>query len=247
MPGTVLAAGALRTSPRQRLNQSLASSDLMRAGPGRIGHSSLLACLDCPGASSLRACHPGSPQQRTGGFMTGQRVSPLLLALWGAVAFNAQGQTTPSDAALAHSKVDLIVKSSHHDLSPPLRDIAVIAPSAKRRGRPVREHRIPFDDGPELDADPLLAVASGPNATASVTPLAPHIGLRCRRAGQWLCRPGRHHGGQLRPTRHHRCRGCHAVRAVGKHRICRVQQVHQGSGVWPGRWQDPVGRLWRPL
>ena len=108
--------------------------------------------------------------------MTGQRVSPLLLALLGAAAFNAQSQTTPNDAALAHSKVDLIVKSSHHDVSPPLRDIAVIAPSATRRGRPVREHRIPFDDGPELDTDPLLAAASGPNATASVTPLAPTLG-----------------------------------------------------------------------
>jgi hypothetical protein len=108
--------------------------------------------------------------------MTGQRVSPLLFALLGALASSAQSQTATDDAALAQSKVDLIVKSSHHDVSLPLRDIAAIKPSEARRGRPVREHRIPFDDGPELDADPLLAAAPGRNALLSVVPLAPTLG-----------------------------------------------------------------------
>ena len=105
--------------------------------------------------------------------MTGLRISPWTVAVLAASAMDAQGQ---SATALEHRKVDLIVHSSKHDVSVPLRDIAAIAPPTVRRGRPVREHRIPFDDGPELDSDPLLTAPSKASAPAAVAPAAPTLG-----------------------------------------------------------------------
>ena len=106
--------------------------------------------------------------------MPAQRASQLLLAVLATTAFQAQSQ---SAQGLEHRKVDLIVKSDRNDVSPPLRDIAPIAPSTVRRGRPVREHRIPFDDGPELDADPLLGAAQGrPAAGGGAASAAPTVG-----------------------------------------------------------------------
>lgn len=104
--------------------------------------------------------------------MSATRILSLTLALAAAAALEAQAQ---SAVALEHRKVDLIVPSARNDLSPPLRDMAVIAPATERRGRPVREHRIPFDDGPELDADPLLGRAQG-GAVQAIAPAAPTVG-----------------------------------------------------------------------
>jgi len=101
------------------------------------------------------------------------RAPQLLLALLATTAFQAHGQ---SAQGLEHRKVDLIVKSERNDVSPPLRDIAVIPPSNVRRGRPVREHRIPFDDGPELENDPLLASAQGRPSTGGGGAVAPTLG-----------------------------------------------------------------------
>lgn len=99
--------------------------------------------------------------------------SPLLLALLAGAAFQAHAQST---VALEHRKVDLVVNSHKNDVSPPLRDMTPIPPATKRRGRPVREHKIPFDDGPELDSDPLLERALGTTSVAPAAPLAPTLG-----------------------------------------------------------------------
>ena len=99
--------------------------------------------------------------------------SPLIVALAATAALNAHGQ---SAVALEHRKVDLIVNSSRNDVSPPLRDMAAIPPATERRGRPVREHRIPFDDGPELESDPLLAATAGRPATGAAALAAPTLG-----------------------------------------------------------------------
>ena len=99
--------------------------------------------------------------------------SPLLLAILATAAFQAQAQST---VAMEHRKVDLIVNSHKNDVSPPLRDMEPIPPSTKRRGRPVREHKIPFDDGPELDSDPLLERTLGATSLAPALPLAPTLG-----------------------------------------------------------------------
>ena len=109
--------------------------------------------------------------------MSGHRASPLILAVLATSAFQVHSQ---SAEALEHRRVDLIVQSSRNDESRPLRDIAPIAPSTERRGRPVREHRIPFNDGPELEADPLLATSQGRSsvagAAAAAGPAAPTLG-----------------------------------------------------------------------
>lgn len=99
--------------------------------------------------------------------MSDPRVSPLLLALFAATALDAHAQ---SNVALDKRGVSLIVPSARNDVSPPLRSMAVIAPSTQRRGRPVREHRIPFEDGPLLEADPLLAA---PKAGSGKPPAPP--------------------------------------------------------------------------
>ncbi len=82
----------------------------------------------------------------------------------------------PAALAQEQRKVDFSITSIRHDVSRALRDMPVIAPPSERKGRPVREHRIPFDDGPELDADPLLAKVLGSNAAAEPLPLAPTVG-----------------------------------------------------------------------
>ena len=105
--------------------------------------------------------------------MPGLRLSPLLLALLATSALDAHSQ---SAVALEHRKVDLIVHSSRNDVSPPLRDIEAIAPATVRRGRPVREHRIPFDDGPELDKDPLLSEKAPASLTGAAALAAPTLG-----------------------------------------------------------------------
>lgn len=105
--------------------------------------------------------------------MPGLRLSPLLLAVLATSAPDAHSQ---SAAALEHRKVDLIVHSSRNDVSPPLRDIEAIAPATVRRGRPVREHRIPFDDGPELDSDPLLAEKAPVSSKGTAALAAPTLG-----------------------------------------------------------------------
>ena len=105
--------------------------------------------------------------------MPGLRLSPLLLALLATSALEAHSQ---SAVALEHRKVDLIVHSSRNDVSPPLRDIEAIAPATVRRGRPVREHRIPFDDGPELDKDPLLSEKAPASLTGAAALAAPTLG-----------------------------------------------------------------------
>ena len=97
-------------------------------------------------------------------------VLPLAAAVV-ATAANAQ-----SAQALENRKVDFTVASSRHDVSPPLRDMKLIPPSTVRKGRPVREHRIPFEDGPELDADPLLANTAGNLSPQPALPLAPTVG-----------------------------------------------------------------------
>ena len=105
--------------------------------------------------------------------MPGLRLSSLLLALLATSALDAHSQ---SAVALEHRKVDLIVHSSRNDVSPPLRDIEAIAPATVRRGRPVREHRIPFDDGPELDKDPLLSEKAPASLTGAAALAAPTLG-----------------------------------------------------------------------
>ena len=109
--------------------------------------------------------------------MSGHRASPFILAVLATSALPVHSQ---SAEALEHRRVDLIVQSSRNDESRPLRDIAPIAPSTERRGRPVREHRIPFNDGPELEADPLLATSQGRSsvagAAAAAGPAAPTLG-----------------------------------------------------------------------
>ena len=105
--------------------------------------------------------------------MPGLRLSSLLLALLATSALEAHSQ---SAVALEHRKVDLIVHSSRNDVSPPLRDIEAIAPATVRRGRPVREHRIPFDDGPELDKDPLLSEKAPASLTGAAALAAPTLG-----------------------------------------------------------------------
>ncbi len=103
-----------------------------------------------------------------------QRMPTLAFAL---VAFAVTQAQAQSAQGLEHRKVDLIVKSDRNDVSPPLRDMAVIPPSTVRKGRPVREHRIPFDDGPELEADPLLDRSQGRAVgSGSAAPLAPTLG-----------------------------------------------------------------------
>ena len=118
--------------------------------------------------------------------MPGQRLSPLILALLTSGAFQAHGQ---SATALEHRKVDLIVPSVRHDVSPPLRDMAAIAPATVRRGRPYREHRIPFDDGPELESDPLLGSSQGRQAGTGTALSAPTLGTGVDGAGQGFTGP----------------------------------------------------------
>ena len=100
-------------------------------------------------------------------------VAPLAAA-FAITAVNAQ-----SAQALEQRKVDFTLASSRNDLSPPLRDMKLIPPSTVRKGRPVREHRIPFEDGPELEVDPLLSNAAGSAASGNprqALPLAPTVG-----------------------------------------------------------------------
>lgn len=99
--------------------------------------------------------------------MNGRCRIPLALASLLLPVLSAQAQ---SATALEHRKVDLIVSSHKNDVSLPLRDLKPIEPPTVRRGRPVREHRIPFDDGPELDDDPLLQ-RSAVGATAAAAPV----------------------------------------------------------------------------
>jgi hypothetical protein len=81
--------------------------------------------------------------------------------LLSAIGMHAQGQ---SANAIEHRKVDFIVHSDRNDVSPPLRDMTIIAPSTVRKGRPVREHRIPIEELAELDEDPLIARMTGRGA-----------------------------------------------------------------------------------
>lgn len=104
------------------------------------------------------------------------RPSALALAVLAASVAPAHAQ---SATALEVRKADDVFRSVKNDVSPALRDMTPVAPPTQRRGRPVREHRIPFEDGPELDADPLLAPARAaqPGAgTAANTP-TPSLGI----------------------------------------------------------------------
>ncbi len=121
-------------------------------------------------------------------FLSRPALSPLLLALLATAAFQARSQNA---AAQEHHKVDEIVRSTHNDVSPPLRDITAIMPATARRGRPVREHRIPFDDGPEHDADPLLERSQGralPGSGATAV-AAPTLGTGVDGVGQGFSGP----------------------------------------------------------
>ncbi len=118
--------------------------------------------------------------------MSSPRISPLLVALLAVASMQIQAQ---SAQGLEHRKVDLIVPSAHNDVSPPLRDMAAIPPSTVRHGRPVREHRIPFDDGPELDADPLLATSQGRGKPGGTPPDVPTVGIGADGVGNGFTGP----------------------------------------------------------
>lgn len=105
--------------------------------------------------------------------MIRSRLKPLLLSLTALAALDAHAQ---SAVALEHRKVDHVITSTKHDVSRPLRELPAIQPATERRGRPVREHRIPFDDGPELDADPLLGAALAGRSGTAAAALAPTLG-----------------------------------------------------------------------
>lgn len=111
----------------------------------------------------------------------------LVLTALGSLALSAQAQNAANQVRHA---IDLVVPSVHNDVSPPLRELAVIAPSVLRRGRPVREHRIPFEDGPALDADPLLRAARSVQTQAQAVALAsPTLGTGVNGLGQGFVGP----------------------------------------------------------
>lgn len=96
---------------------------------------------------------------------------------------NAQSAT-----ALEHRKVDLIVHSQKNDSSRALRDMPLIAPEAKLKVRPVREHRIPIEELPELDHDSLLAASAGKTTTGPAA-LAPTVGTGVDGVGKGFVGP----------------------------------------------------------
>jgi hypothetical protein len=104
------------------------------------------------------------------------RPSALTLAALAAGVVSAHAQ---SSVALEVRKPDEVFRSAKNDVSPALRDMTPVPPPTQRRGRPVREHRIPFDDGPELEADPLLAPARNaqPGAGTTLATPAPSLGF----------------------------------------------------------------------
>lgn len=97
--------------------------------------------------------------------------SRIAAAAMAALASTAMAQS-PAEAVSRPER--FTITSVRHDVSPPLRDMAVIPPDTVRKGRPVREHRIPFDAGPEVDVDPLLARTGG--VEQDLLLLAPTLG-----------------------------------------------------------------------
>jgi hypothetical protein len=98
-----------------------------------------------------------------------------LAAVGGAVQAQAGQAAQAAQTAPESRRVDFTIRSVHNDVSPPLRDMAIIPISTERRGRPVREHWIPIEPTPEIEVDPLLDRTSRLRATGPVQ-LAPTVG-----------------------------------------------------------------------
>lgn len=94
------------------------------------------------------------------------------VAALGAVA---AGSALAQAGAAETRRVDFVVRSVAHDVSPPLRDMKIIPVSTERKGRPVREHWIPIEETVELEVDPLLDRTSRLRATGPME-LAPTVG-----------------------------------------------------------------------